>query len=297
MLADACGEPDHPADRFGVTMSRRHEPALRDWARRTLWLFAVAAVVAMASAVLAQNNPLGQAPSTPPRPFQEKGSAPVSGPPGKTTPQTVTDKLERYAKDWQSKQVRPRERDTFFTIYDPRDRAEFEALAHYSLLILTVVTQSAEELPLKRVYLRMPDRGIPLLKIGSWRREADQTLATFKMFGPYREDGFYLFPTVAQIRIAQIQVDFAANRSGLPVLELPTQDVPDWLRTMQNPDPLPGAVPNIRALQDKIRRVTSGFPIPTSLPSAPEARRPAPVPVPQSDDPTKPAALKDLFKK
>ena len=32
---------------------------------------------------------------------------------------------------------------------------EFEALGRYALLILTVVTQSVQELPLKRVYLRM----------------------------------------------------------------------------------------------------------------------------------------------
>jgi hypothetical protein len=210
-------------------MSRWDDRKLRIRSRRALRLFALAATVTMASPVLAQNNPLGQLPGTPPRPFQEKGYAPHTVPPGLETPQTVSNKLERYAKDWQSKQVLPVERITVYTIWDPSNRAEFEALAHYSLLLLTVVTQSAEELPLKRVYLRMPDREIALLKIGSWRREVDQALVTYKMYGPYREDGFYLFPTVAQIRIAQIQVDFAANRSGLPVLELPTQDVPELL--------------------------------------------------------------------
>jgi hypothetical protein len=83
------------------------------------------------------------------------------------------------------------------------------------------VTQSADELPVKRVYLRMPDREIPILKLASWRRNVDQTLVTYKMYGPYREDGFYLFPYSAYLRIAQIQMDFA-NRSGLPVLEFPS---------------------------------------------------------------------------
>ena len=180
---------------------------------------------------------------------------------------------------------------------DP-NRDEFEALGRYGLLILTLVTQSAEELPIKRVYLRMRDREIPLLKIGSWRRDVDQTLVTYKMYGPYREDGFYLFPFSAYLRVAQLQVDLAANRSGLPVLEMPMQDVTGWLRTMQNPDPLPGTLPNLRALQNLIKRNTSGFPIPTSLPQvAPESRRPAAEPSPQSEDARKPTAIKDLFKK
>jgi hypothetical protein len=67
---------------------------------------------------------------------------------------------------------------------------------------------------------------------------------------------------------------------------------------MQNPDPLPGALPDLRALQEFIKRKTSGFPIPTSLPQvAPEARRPAAEPSPQPDEARKPAALKDLFKR
>ena len=251
----------------------------------------------MASPMLAQNNPLGQSPE-PPRPFPEKGSAPRSGPPSATTPQHHTDAIETWAKDWQSKQVRPVERQTYYTICLPSDRAEFDALAHYSLLILTVVTQSAEELPLKRVYLRMPDREVPVLKIASWRRSVDQTLATYKMYGPYREDGFYLLPPSAYLRVAQLQADLAANRLSLPVLELPTDVGPDWLKTMQNPDPLPGTLPNLRTLQEFIKRKTSGFPIPTSLPQVvPEARRPTPEPSPQSDEAKKPATLKDLFKK
>jgi hypothetical protein len=97
--------------------------------------------------------------------------------------------------------------------------------------IRSVVTQSAEELPLKRVYLRMPDREVPILKIASWRRDVDQTLVTYKMYGPYREDGFYLFPLGAYLRIAQLQVDLAAHRIALPVLELPSQGVPQTHRS------------------------------------------------------------------
>jgi len=70
-----------------------------------------------------------------------------------------------------------------------------------------VVTQSVQELPLKRGYLRMLDPVIPLLKIASWRRDVDQT-PTYKMYGPHREDGFYLLPLSAYLRVAQLQAAY-----------------------------------------------------------------------------------------
>jgi len=221
----------------------------------------------MASPVLAQNNPFGQSPGTPPSRFQEKGFAPVRGGREVTTPQSQIQGLEAWAKEREVKQRRPLEHQLYYTIWDPGDRAEFDALAHYSLLILTVVTQTAQELPVRRVYTRLPDREIPVLKLASWRRDVDQTLVTYKMYGPYREDGLYLFPLGAYLRTAQIQMDLATNRSGLPVLELPAE-WPDWLRTVQSPEPIPGALPNLRTLQDFIKRKTSGFPVPTSVPAA-----------------------------
>ena len=239
----------------------------RDRVRRPLRLLALVATVAMAAPALGQNNPLGQSP-TPPRPFQEKGSG-ISPAPQRAlvTPQTQTDKLEAWAKGREEKQAPPLKHQAYYTILEPDDVAEFNALGRYALLVLTVVTQSAEELPLKRVYLRMPDREVPILKIGSWRRNVDQKLVTYKMYGPYREDGLYLFPLGAYLRTAQIQMDLATNRSGLPVLELPAE-WPDWLRTVQSPEPIPGALPNLRTLQDFIKRKTSGFPVPTSVPAA-----------------------------
>jgi hypothetical protein len=275
-------------------MSRRDYLAVGGQSRRVLLLLlALIGTVVMASPVLAQN---GQRPNTPPRPFQEEGTAPT--PPKAAmvlTPQTQTDELEAWAKDREAKQWPTLERERYYRILTPHDRAEFDALGRYGILLLTIVTRSAQELPLKRIYLRMPDREIPILKVASWRRDVLPTLVTYKMYGPYREDAFYLFPLGAYFRVAQVQVDFAINRLGWPVMELPYQHGPDWLKTMQNPDPLPGALPKLRALQAFIKSQTSGFPIPTSLPQvAPEARRPVAEPSPQLDEARNPAASKKL---
>jgi hypothetical protein len=64
-------------------MSRRDDRASGNRSRRALLLLALIGTVAVAS------HPLGQAPSTPPRPFQEKGSAPIPTTPGLTTPKPI----------------------------------------------------------------------------------------------------------------------------------------------------------------------------------------------------------------
>jgi hypothetical protein len=199
---------------------KRRTTAPSAWPQRPLRLLALAAAVMMVSPAIAQNRP--QPADTPPRPFQEKARGLAPATPGPVTPQRQTDKIEAWAKEREAKQKPPLERVIYYSIRHPQDLAEFDALGRYSLLILTVVTQSTEELPLRRVYLRLPEREIPLLKIASWRRDVDQTLVTHKMYGPYREDGFYLFPLSAYLLTAQLQVDLAAKRSALPVFELPS---------------------------------------------------------------------------
>jgi hypothetical protein len=249
--------------------------------------------LAVASSSIAQNNPQATYPRDPPSPFQEKGGGfGKSLGEGLWTPQSHTQYIEVRAKE---RQV-PAERTYRVVVWDP-DRAEFSAMAGYSLLLLSVLTQTAEELPLQRVYVRLPDREIPLLKISSWRVNVDQGLITYRMYGPYREDGFYLFPAAMQLRTAQIQADFAANRSGFPVLEFPTQEVPGWLKKFESSDSEPHALPTLKVLQRFIKNRTSGFPIPDSLPLLSEATKPIPESLPQAAAAPNKSSREGLFKK
>jgi hypothetical protein len=183
-------------------MSKQEQCGMRNRWRWAPLLLALVAAVRLVSPVMAQNNPLGQKPSSP---FQEKSATAVPRASDPTTPEWLIGRLEVWAKRREAKQAPPIERETYYRFWEPRDRVEFEALGRYALLILTIVTQDTRELPLKRVYLRMPDREIPLIKLSSWRRDVDQTLVTYKMYGPCREDGFYLFPLSAYFRVAQVQ--------------------------------------------------------------------------------------------
>jgi hypothetical protein len=279
-------------------MSKWHA-AFRIFSMRAMRLCALISMVVVVSPSLAQNIPLNPPELPKSSPFQEKGSGFGKPLPGAWTPQRQAEQIEAKAKQHEEYYGYPREleRSYYFVVWDPVDAAEFSAMARYSLMLLSVLTQKSEELPLKRVYLRTVDREIPLVKISSWRATVEQSLLTHKMFGPYREDGFYLFPTAAYLRVGQIRADFALSRSGLPIIEFPTESVPAWLKELQNSDPEPNALPSLKMLQAFIKRKTSGFPIPDSLPFAAYAKEPIPKSLPQAPASKKPSSLGDLFKK
>src|SRR5271166_6499779 len=116
---------------------------------RAIQLLVLIGMLAMASSSLAQNTLLRQFENNPPRPFQETASGMVWGAPGPKTPQLLTDEIEAWAKHREAANGMPLERNfTFYLLY-PSDAKEFSAMARYSILLLTVVTQKSEELPLK----------------------------------------------------------------------------------------------------------------------------------------------------
>jgi hypothetical protein len=248
------------------------------------WLVALIGAVLAASPSLAENN----APR-PPRPFQEKGGEPTpwEGPFLGITPQQRTEEIEKWAREHEQTVL---ERCSFVRFFYPADAKEFAVFARYSLLVLTVQAQKPEELPLKRVYLRTPEREIALLKLSSWRTNVDQKLLGYRGCGPYRENGFYLYPFSAIMRVGQIQADFT-HRLSHPVLDLPAYQIPDWLKGIQSPDPEPDAWPDPKALDLFIKRNTPGWP---PINTVPEVA----VPKPQAGEPKAPSAgLRDLFRK
>jgi hypothetical protein len=212
-----------------------------------------------------------QAQTSPPAAPAAAAKAAPKAPEGKrstgiVTPDRLIGNVENFAKTREDagRPALPRG-TTFFLMY--ADNAnELAALGRYSILVLSVLTQKSEELPLKRVYIRANDQDIPLTKLSSWRSEVGDKPLAQKMYGHYREDGLYLFPTGMALRDGQIRVDFAANSTGLPLLQLPIKDPPERVKTFQNPDPAPNAKPNLRALQAFLTKKTSGFPAVKSLP-------------------------------
>jgi hypothetical protein len=133
-------------------------------------------------------------------------------------------------------------------------------------MLLTVITQKAEELPLNKVYVRAGGNDVPIMKISNWRSDVATGTLAHKVYGPYREDGFYAIPTGMLVRDGQLLIDFAANRNGLVFLQLPSTAAPQNTKNFPNLDPEPNAKPDLKALQALIQLKFPGFPLPKALP-------------------------------
>jgi hypothetical protein len=183
---------------------------------------------------------------------------------GTISPERIKSDAEEDARELQDSLPR---HPMFYAMWT-KDPAVFAALAKYTLFLVPVWTQKAEELPVKRVFIRAP-RGeeIPVLNVLSWRTPVEQGSATAKRYGAYRQDGFYLVPTGALMREGQLIMDLSAGATELVMLELPTikANAQDDKDKVPNGDPAPGAKPDLKALQDFIRRNFPGFPVPSAV--------------------------------
>jgi hypothetical protein len=65
-------------------------------------------------------------------------------------------------------------------------------------------------------------------------------------------------------RKGDLLIDFAVNRNGFRVYELPATP-PDFVRADRNPNPARGVKPDPKALRDLIEREYSGFKLPDLL--------------------------------
>ena len=257
-------------------------------------------VIILAASVVpsfAENTP------RPRRPFQEEGAEAIPLRWVVITPKQRTEEIEKWAREHEQTEGGLLEQFSYCRIIWPENPAELAAMARYSLLILSIETQKPEELPVKRVYLRTPEREIPLIKLGTWRWNLDQKLIAYKRYGPVREDGFYLYPTAAMLRPGQFQVDLAARRMAYPVLDFPAPATPPWLRKLQITDP--DGPPDPKALERFLKKNTADWPPVETMPEAalpkPQAGEPKPQaggPKPQAGEPKAPSAgLKELFRK
>ncbi len=178
-----------------------------------------------------------------------------------TTPERVIADIEAAAKRREERGA-PAARGEFMRIGLPDNAAEFAALRKYSVMLLTVVSRKPEELPLKRVYIRSNGPELTLQKLSSWRGELDSKLLGYKMYGPYREDGFYLVPVGPLTRDGMITTEYAAPGVGANLLKLPSEAVTRRGTLYANPDSPPDAKPDARALKALIERKFTGFPMP-----------------------------------
>ena len=179
--------------------------------------------------------------------------------PGATTPQSLGKQIQEAAEN-QKARGGVGARYGFYTIVWPKDATERDDLAQYTVVLMTVVTQKQEELPLRRVYLVTPDgRATDLHQVSSWRSGVDPKSLAYTLLGKFRQDAYYLIPGGAALRDGEVRLDFAVNRTGFVLMRLPAikQEL-----GFEFSEPTPGADAKREAVRAIVQRRFPGFPVP-----------------------------------
>ncbi len=179
--------------------------------------------------------------------------------PGATTPKMIDAQINDVAKTQQARGA-PTARYGVYSIAWPKDAAERDELAGFAVVLVTVLTQTQQELPLQRVYLVPPDGNqMPLRQLNAWLGKIGPNTLTYTQLGKFRQDAFYTIPGAAVRRQGEVRLDFAINRVGFVLIHLPAtgQDLGYALN-----DPAPGAQPNNAVLRSMIQREFPGFQVP-----------------------------------
>ena len=222
----------------------------------------VIALIAMTVLANAQANPPS---SSPPANVPSPKAPEAKRISGIVTPDRLNEDFETFAKRREAANGPATRGEVFFLMY-AGDANEFAALARHSVLLLAVLTQKAEELPVKSVYIRAGNQDIPLPKLSSWSSKNSEKLLSTRIYGPNREDGFYLFPTAAIFREGQLQVELSGTNPVMRILQLPINNPPERVTKFPKQAPPPGAKPDLRALQAFISKKTTGFQVPRAVP-------------------------------
>jgi len=176
----------------------------------------------------------------------------------------MTDRLEKSAVRTAKSAPQGAARGASVDFTWPADAEEYRKLARHVLVLVSVVTQDAAELPLRRVYVDANGKQTALTRLSSQRSSVARGSVTFSVLGPHREDGFYLAPAGALMAEGHLQADFAVRRIGFNLYRLPGTP-PDFIKADGDPMPAGDARPDIPALKAMLQREYKGFELPESL--------------------------------
>ena len=171
------------------------------------------------------------------------------------SPAGMSNRIEQTANEYKLFAPIPRVGliDTAF----PANSNEYKALNGFTVMLVSVLSQTSEELPPKRVYVKIGKGIIELKLLSSAFIEVDPTLLTANVFGKNRWDGLYLFPLYFKRDAQELLIDFAKNRNGFVLSKFSAEDVHEL---GQLPVDKPTSKePNPEALRGIITREFPGF--------------------------------------
>ena len=183
---------------------------------------------------------------------------------GAVTPAEMTERLEKSAVRTKAQAPKGAARGSSVDFAWPSSAGEYQAIGKYVLVLVSVVTQDAAELPLRRVYVTVNGEQTELMKLSSQRSDVKKGSTTHSILGPLREDGFYVAPAGLMRSDGYLQADFAIRRSNFNLYKLPGTP-PDFVKADNDPMPAKDAAPNMPALKALLKREYQGFELPASL--------------------------------
>ena len=183
---------------------------------------------------------------------------------GAVTPADMTERLEKAAMRTKEQAPKGAARGSSIDFCWPSSPEEYQAIGKYVLVLVSVVTQDAAELPLRRVYVTVNGEQTELARLSSQRRDVKKGSTTHPILGPFREDGFYVAPAGLMMRDGYLQADFAIRRNNFNLYKLPGTP-PDFVKADNDPMPARDATPNMPTLKALLTREYQGFELPTSL--------------------------------
>ena len=183
---------------------------------------------------------------------------------GAVTPADMTERLEKAAVRTRESAPKGAARGSSIDFCWPSSADEYQAIGKYVLVLVSVVTQDAAELPLRRVYVTVNGEQTELIRLSSQRSGVKKGSTTFSILGPFREDAFYAAPAGLMMSDGHLQADFALRRNNFNLYKLPGTP-PDFIKADNNPMPAKDTPPNMPALKELLQREYQGFELPASL--------------------------------
>lgn len=182
---------------------------------------------------------------------------PSTGSNGPTVPDSMNNRIEQAAVDYEI--YAPVPRMTLFDMAAPKDIDEYNAVDGYGVILITVLSQEKDELPPKRLYVRINGSETELrLYVSGFEKESGSEKVQ-RVLGKYRWDGLYYYPIYFSAQPHEIVIDYAKNREGFVIQKLSEGDemLPDFLLSIAKPPH--GDKPPMEAFTRLVSREYPGF--------------------------------------
>ncbi|MEP6847606.1 MAG: hypothetical protein ABI999_02030 [Acidobacteriota bacterium] len=122
----------------------------------------------------------------------------------------ISGELEKLAVEYAEYASIPK-----MAIYDigyPKDAKEFHDLDGYGLILVAAVSQTKEELPVRRVYVSLDGKDHELPRLNMYLSAVpDIASQTAKTLGTFRMDSIYAFPVYLRLQKANVYAEFAKD--------------------------------------------------------------------------------------